>query len=69
MDDHQASNRRRRTKKVKVEQSHLRDQCRINSGADIVIENVLPYLLSIPGAEVTKIRECRGPFMLEEEEG
>ena len=54
MDEHcQASNRR--IKKLKIEKSHLREQCRINCGADIVIENVLPYLVLQPGAEVTKI--------------
>jgi len=55
MDEHcQTSNRR--TKKMKIENSQLREQCRINCGADIVIENVFPYLVSKPGAEeYTKI--------------
>ena len=36
-------------KRLKVDQSDLRTQCRVGCGADIVIENVLPYLL--PSAE------------------
>ena len=36
--------RNRRNRKRKIEDSGLRDQCRINCGADIVIEHVLPYL-------------------------
>ncbi|KAL7542975.1 hypothetical protein ACHAXR_012277 [Thalassiosira sp. AJA248-18] len=43
-------NRRRRTrgnrnKKIKVDDSGLRQQCRISCGAETVIENVLPFLL------------------------
>jgi len=35
----------RQNKKMKIEESDLRGQCRINCGADIVIQHVLPYLL------------------------
>jgi hypothetical protein len=33
-------------KKIKMDSSDFRLQCRINCGADHVVENVLPYLLS-----------------------
>jgi hypothetical protein len=33
-------------KKIKIDQSNFRVQCRISCGADQVVENVLPYLLS-----------------------
>jgi len=32
-------------KKMKLEESEFREQCRVNCGADIVIEHMLPYLL------------------------
>jgi hypothetical protein len=32
-------------KKIKIDQSNFRLQCRINCGADQVVKNVLPYLL------------------------
>ena len=35
----------RQNKKMKIEESDVREQCRINCGADIVIQHVLPYLL------------------------
>jgi len=35
----------RRTKRVKIEESHLREQCRVSCAADVIIEHVLPYLL------------------------
>ena len=35
---------KKRNKKMKQDKSSLREQCRINCGADIVIERVLPYL-------------------------
>jgi len=44
MDDHcQASTRR--IKRIKIEESAIREQCHINCGADVVIEHVLSYLL------------------------
>lgn len=39
---------KRKHKKMKIEASDLRKQCRINCKADIVIEHVLPYLVSKP---------------------
>ena len=36
---------KRTKKKAKIDESSLRNQCRISCGADNVIENVLPYLL------------------------
>ena len=35
----------RESKKLKVDAAFARSQCRVNCGADIIIENVLPYLL------------------------
>ena len=35
-------------KKMKIEESDVREQCRINCRADIVIQHVLPYLLLSP---------------------
>ena len=37
----------RHKKKMKVDQSAIRNQCRISCGANIVIEHVLPYLLPV----------------------
>jgi hypothetical protein len=34
-------------KKLKMDQSEFRLQCRISCGADHVVENVLPYLLPL----------------------
>ena len=42
----------RRNKKIRIGQADLRKQCRINCGADVVIQHVLPYLL--PGAAVAQ---------------
>ena len=35
-------------KKMKFDESAIREQCRSRCGADIVVENVLPYLISAP---------------------
>ena len=35
----------RRNKKIRLEQSDFREQCRINCGTEIVIQHVLPYVL------------------------
>ena len=35
----------RRNKRMKVEVSGLREQCRISCGADVVIQNILPFLV------------------------
>ena len=35
----------RKCKKVKVDDTAVRNQCRVNCGANIIIENVLPYLV------------------------
>ena len=37
---------RRESKKLKVDEACLRSQCRVNCGADIIMENMLPYLVS-----------------------
>ena len=37
----------RHNKRIKIEESAIREQSRINCGADIVIEHVLPFLLPI----------------------
>jgi len=48
MDDHcQERNEKRRNKRLKVDDLDLREQCRVNCGADIVIEHVLPYLVRV----------------------
>ena len=45
MSDHcLESNEKRRIKKMKVEEADLRKQCRVNCGANIIIEHVLPFL-------------------------
>jgi len=44
----QNKNSGRQNKKMKIDESDLRGQCRVNCGADVIIRNVLPYLL--PGA-------------------
>ena len=41
----QTTGRGRKSKRVKVDDSGIRNQCRVNCGADVIIENVLPYLL------------------------
>lgn len=38
----------RPNKKRKMAESDLRQQCRISSGADVVVAGVLPYLLPRP---------------------
>jgi len=46
MDDHcQEANKKRRIKRVKIEESTSRQMCRVGCGADIVIENILPFLV------------------------
>ena len=45
IDSHRSEERTRRNKKMRSDQAGVRDQCRISSGADIVIEHVLPYLI------------------------
>ena len=48
MEDHcQEANEKRRTKRVKIEESASRQMCRVGCGADVVIEHVLPYLVFI----------------------
>jgi len=44
-DHHNQTKTNRRSKKMKVDKSGVREQCRIKCGADIVIPHVLPYLL------------------------
>jgi len=44
-------NKKRYNKKAKIE-SFDRENCRINCCADIVIEHVLPYLVSMPDVEI-----------------
>ena len=47
-----------RNKKARVDgEVSYRDQCRVNNGADIVIRNVLPYLL--PFLSVAQMKEVR----------
>ena len=41
----QNKNSGRQNKKMKIDESDLRGQCRVNCGADVIIRNVLPYLL------------------------
>ena len=36
----------RRQKKVKTDESSIRSQCRTTCGASVVIENVLPFLIT-----------------------
>ena len=46
MNDHlQGKKQRRSKKKLKIDNSSIREQCRISCGSDIVIEHMLPYLL------------------------
>ena len=35
----------RRNKKIRIEQSDFREQCRISCGIEMVIQHVLPYVL------------------------
>jgi len=46
LNDHEGEERQ--NKKMRIEESDVREQCRINCGADIVIQHVLPYLLISP---------------------
>jgi hypothetical protein len=43
----QEANEKRRIKRVKIEELAIRQQCRVGSGADIVIGNVLQYLVTM----------------------
>ena len=46
MNDYSQGKKNRRTKKkMKIEESSIREQCRISCGADIVIEHMLPYFV------------------------
>ena len=45
-------NKKRHNKKAKMESFDYRENCRINCGSDIVIEHVLPYLVSMPDVEI-----------------
>jgi len=45
-------NKKRHKKRVKIEGSDYREKSRISCGADIVIEHVLPFLVSMPVVEV-----------------
>ena len=45
LDDYCNEGEKRRSKRTKIEESVIRDQSRINCGAHIVTEHVLPYLL------------------------
>lgn len=48
MNDHcQEANEKRRIKKMKIEESTSRQMCRVGCGADVVIEHVLPYLVTM----------------------
>jgi len=46
MNDYPSGEKNRSNKKRKIAESDLRQQCRINSGADVVVAGVLPYLLT-----------------------
>ena len=46
IDGHRSHGRGRCNKKIRVGKSDVREQCRFNCGADIVIQHVLPYLVS-----------------------
>ena len=50
MNDHILGEKKRRRKKTKIEESSIREQCRISCGADIVIQQMLPYLVCLPAA-------------------
>ena len=50
MNGHCQEKMRGRVKRIKIEESSIREQCRINCAADIVIEHVLPFLL--PAANI-----------------
>ena len=45
-------NKKRHNKKAKIESSDYRETCRISCGANIIIEHVLPYLVSMPDVEI-----------------
>ena len=48
MNDHcQEANEKRRIKRMKIEESTIRQVCRVGCGADIVIEHVLPFLVQM----------------------
>jgi hypothetical protein len=40
-----------RQKKIKTDESNIRRQCRITCGADVIIQHVLPYLISTEDEE------------------
>lgn len=44
-DEHTGDASSRCSKKMKVDESGVREQCRVQSGADIIIPHVLPYML------------------------
>jgi len=50
LDDYCNEGEKRRSKRPRIEESAVREQSRINCGADIVIEHVLPYLF--PAANI-----------------
>ena len=50
LDDYNNEGENRHNKRIKIEESVIREQSRINCGADIVIEHVLPYLF--PAANI-----------------
>ena len=49
-DQSRGEKQRRSKKKVKIEESNIREHCRISCGADIVIQHMLPYLVCPPVA-------------------
>ena len=48
MNDHIFGEKKRRGKKTKIDESSIREQCRISCRADIAIQHMLPYLLPRP---------------------
>ena len=56
MNDNILGEKERRRKKTKIEESSIREQCRISCGADIVIQHMLPYLLPRPVVYTDKIQ-------------
>jgi len=45
IDNHRSQERTRRNKKMRSDQAGVRDQCRISSGVDIIIQHTLPFLI------------------------
>ena len=45
LNDHFGRERQRQNKRMKIEESDLREQCRVSCESDMVIQHVLPYLL------------------------